>query len=240
MAAGRREVRQRGRAVIAVLIVDDDFRVAQVHADFVSRMPQMRVVGQAHTASAALDAAARQRPDLVLLDIYLPDASGLDVLRRLRRQGDHHPDVLLLTAARDMRSVRAAMRAGALHYLIKPVDFGTLHERLTTYAELHALRAREGDTDQREVDRLFALMRRAGGAGAALPHGRSGPTAERIVDALRDADEALSAVDVAGRVGISRATAQRYLSALARSEDVRLELRYGTAGRPEHRYRLES
>jgi two-component system CitB family response regulator len=73
-----------------------------------------------------------------------------------------------------------------------------------------------------------------------LPHGRSGPTAERIVDALRDADEALSAVDVAGRVGISRATAQRYLSALARSEDVRLELRYGTAGRPEHRYRLES
>lgn len=224
--------------MIAVLIVDDDFRVAQVHADFVSRMPQMRVVGQAHTASAALDAAARHRPDLVLLDIYLPDASGLDVLRRLRQQGDHLPDVLLLTAARDMRSVRAAMRAGALHYLIKPVDFGTLHERLTTYAELHALRAREGDIDQREVDRLFALMRRGGSAGAALPRGRSGPTAERIVDALRDADEGMSAVDVAERVGISRATAQRYLSALARSEDVRLELRYGTAGRPEHRYRL--
>jgi response regulator of citrate/malate metabolism len=224
--------------MIGVLIVDDDFRVAQIHADFVARMPQMRVVGQAHTASAALDAAARHRPDLVLLDIYLPDASGLEVLRRLRRLSDHHPDVMLLTAARDMESVRAAMRAGALHYLIKPVDFGTLHERLTTYADLHALRAKEGEIDQREVDRLFALMRRGGSAGAALPAGRSGPTAERIVEALREAGGGLSAVDVADRVGISRATAQRYLSALARSEDVHLELRYGATGRPEHRYRL--
>jgi response regulator of citrate/malate metabolism len=225
--------------VIKVLIVDDDFRVAQVHADFVGRVPGMRVVAQAHTASAALDAATRHRPDLVLLDIYLPDASGLEVLRRLRRQGDHHPDVLLLTAARDMRSVRAAMGAGALHYLIKPVDFGALHDRLTTYAELHERRAKEGDTDQREVDRLFGLMRRGGTAGAALPKGRSGPTAEQIVGVLRDAGDGLSAVEVAERVGISRATAQRYLSALARSEDVRLELRYGTTGRPEHRYRLE-
>jgi response regulator of citrate/malate metabolism len=225
--------------MIGVLIVDDDFRVAQVHAEFVGRMPQMRVVAQAHTASAALDAAARHRPELVLLDIYLPDASGLEVLRRLRRQGEHHPDVMLLTAARDMRSVRAAMRAGALHYLIKPVDFGTLHERLTTYTELHELRSKEGEIDQREVDRLFNLMRRGGSVGAALPKGRSGPTAEHIVDALRDAGQGLSAVEVAQRVGISRATAQRYLSALARSEDVRLELRYGATGRPEHRYRLQ-
>jgi response regulator of citrate/malate metabolism len=225
--------------VIGVLIVDDDYRVAQVHAEFVSRMPQMRVVAQAHTASAALDAAARHRPDLVLLDIYLPDASGLEVLRRLRRQGEHHPDVMLLTAARDMRSVRAAMRAGALHYLIKPVDFGALHERLTTYVELHERRAKEGEIDQREVDRLFGLMRRGGSAGAALPKGRSGPTAEQIVNALREAGEGLSAAEVAGRVGISRATAQRYLSALARAEDVRLELRYGATGRPEHRYRLQ-
>jgi response regulator of citrate/malate metabolism len=225
--------------VIGVLIVDDDYRVAQVHADFVGRMPQMRVVAQAHTASAALDAAARHRPDLVLLDIYLPDASGLEVLQRLRRQGEHHPDVLLLTAARDMRTVRAAMREGALHYLIKPVDFGALYERLTTYAELHECRSREGEIDQREVDRLFNLMRRGGSVGAALPKGRSGPTAEQIVNVLRDAEEGLSASEVADRVGVSRATAQRYLSALARSEDVHLELRYGTTGRPEHRYRLQ-
>jgi response regulator of citrate/malate metabolism len=122
--------------VIGVLIVDDDYRVAQVHADFVSRMPNMRVVAQAHSGAAALDAVVKHRPDLVLLDIYLPDAGGLEVLERVRRGGEHPPDVLLLTAARDMPTVRRAMRAGALHYLIKPVDFGTLHQRLTAYTEL--------------------------------------------------------------------------------------------------------
>jgi response regulator of citrate/malate metabolism len=225
--------------VIGVLIVDDDFRVAQIHADFVRRMPNMRVVGQAHTATAALDAVAKHRPDLVLLDIYLPDASGLEVLQRLRRHGEHNPDVLLLTAARDMPTVRRAMRAGALHYLIKPVDFGTLHQRLTAYAELHERRRMEGDIDQREVDRLFGLMRRGDSVAAGLPKGRSSPTAERIVGVLRESDDSLSAVDVAERVGVSRATAQRYLSSLAHAEVVRLELNYGSTGRPEHRYRLE-
>ena len=108
----------------------------------------MRVVGLAHTAAAAFDALVKHRPDLVLLDIYLPDASGLEVLQRLRRHGEHNPDVLLLTAARDMPTVRRAMRAGALHYLIKPVDFGTLHQRLTAYAELHERRRVEGEIDQ--------------------------------------------------------------------------------------------
>jgi response regulator of citrate/malate metabolism len=225
--------------VIGVLIVDDDYRVAQVHADFVSRMPNMRVVGQAHTAAAALDAVVKHRPDLVLLDIYLPDAGGLEVLERLRRAGEHVPDVLLLTAARDMPTVRTAMRAGALHYLIKPVDFGTLHQRLTAYAELYERRRTEGDIDQREVDRLFGLMRRGDSVAAGLPKGHSSPTAERIVAVLRESDASLSAVQVADTVGISRATAQRYLSSLAQADVVRLELNYGSTGRPEHRYRLE-
>jgi len=226
--------------MIRVLVVDDDFRVAQVHADFVGRMPGMDVVGQAHTAAAALDAATRQRPDLVLLDVYLPDASGLEVLRRLRAAASNPPDVILLTAARDMKSVRTAMGFGALHYLIKPVDFGTLHERLTAYAELHAQRDRDREVDQQEVDRLFGLMRRGGSVTAGLAMGSGSPTAEQIVTVLRDARDDLSALEVAERVGISRATAQRYLSALTRNEIVRLELRYGTTGRPEHRYRLAS
>ena len=225
--------------MIGVLIVDDDYRVAQVHADFVGRMENMRVVALAHTAAAALDAVVNHRPDLVLLDIYLPDASGLKVLQQLRRGGGHNPDILLLTAARDMPTVRKAMRAGALHYLIKPVDFTTLHRRLTAYAELHDRRRVEGDIDQREVDRLFGLMRRGDSVAAGLPKGRSSPTAERILAVLHESGDSLSAIEVAERVGISRATAQRYLSSLAHAEVVRLELNYGSAGRPEHRYRFE-
>jgi response regulator of citrate/malate metabolism len=226
---------------IATLIVEDDFRVARLHAEVVEQVEGFAVAGLAHTASAALDAAQARRPQLVLLDLYLPDASGLEVLRRIRAAPDP-PDVIVLSAARDMVSVRTAMQRGALHYLIKPFDFSELRMRLEAYAELHAARAGERDTHQREVDRLFALVGRpardAATATRTLPKGHSSATADLVLGALREAAEPLSASDVAGRVGISRTTAQRYLSTLADAGQVRVNLRYGGTGRPEHRYEL--
>ncbi|MEV5958240.1 helix-turn-helix domain-containing protein [Streptomyces sp. NPDC051987] len=55
---------------------------------------------------------------------------------------------------------------------------------------------------------------------------------------LRTAHDALAAAEAAERTGVSRATAQRYLSYLVKEDMVRLELRYGATGRPEHRYRV--
>src|SRR3954471_19954398 len=226
--------------MIATLVVEDDFRVARLHAEVVSQLDGYAVAGVVHTASAALDAARNKSPDLVLLDLYLPDANGLQVLRRLRAAGDP-PDVIVLSAARDMVSVRTAMQRGALHYLIKPFDFDDLRTRLRAYGELHAARSSDRETHQREVDRLFALVGRPVRAPApALPKGHSPATAELVLTALREADEPLSATDVAERVGTSRTTAQRYLATLADAGKVRRNLRYGTAGRPEHRYALDA
>jgi response regulator of citrate/malate metabolism len=224
--------------MIGTLIVEDDFRVARLHAEAVEALEGFTVVATVHTASAALDAARHHRPGLVLLDLYLPDASGLEILRRLRTLPEP-PDVIVLSAAREMQSVRAAMQGGALHYLIKPFDFDDLRQRLSAYAELDAARSAEHETHQPEVDRLFGLIRRPGSAAAiALPKGHSAATAQLVLDALSEADGPLSASDVSERVGISRATAQRYLTSLADAGRVRLQLRYGTAGRPEHRYEL--
>jgi response regulator of citrate/malate metabolism len=224
--------------MIRTLIVEDDFRVARLHAEVVEALEGFTVIATVHTASAALDAARHHRPGLVLLDLYLPDASGLEILRRLRTLPEP-PDVVVLSAAREMQSVRAAMQGGALHYLIKPFDFDDLRQRLCAYAELHAARSAERETHQQEVDRLFGLIRRPGSAAAiALPKGHSAATAQLVLDALGEANGPLSASDVSERVGISRATAQRYLTSLADADRVRLQLRYGTAGRPEHRYEL--
>jgi response regulator of citrate/malate metabolism len=226
--------------MIRVLIVEDDYRVAKLHAEFVAQMAGFEVIGLTHTASAALSAATKHRPDLMLLDLYLPDASGLEVLRRLRA-GPEPPDAIVLTAAREMATVRAAMRGGALHYLIKPFDYEALRERLAGYAELHAGRSAERETHQQEVDRLFGLMRRgAGQAALALPKGQSPTTAALILTELGDANGPLAASEVAERVGISRSTAQRYLASLADGGRVRLTLNYGATGRPEHRYELET
>ena len=226
--------------MIRTLIVEDDFRVARLHAEVVSRLDRFTVVGVVHTASAALDAARSKAPRLVLLDLYLPDANGLEVLRCLRAAAEP-PDVFVLSAARDMVSVRSAMQRGALHYLIKPFDFDELRLRLNSYADLHAARAGERETHQQEVDRLFALVGRPARSGPpSLPKGHSPATAELVIGALREAGGPLSATDVSARVGISRTTAQRYLATLADVGKVRLNLRYGSAGRPEHRYELDA
>ncbi len=100
--------------MIRTLVVDDDFRVAELHCAYVERVPGFEVVGQAHSGAAALADVDQMRPDLILLDIYLPDISGLEVLQRLREDAQAPVDVIAITAARDVESLRAAMRGGVV------------------------------------------------------------------------------------------------------------------------------
>ncbi|MEO8888771.1 MAG: response regulator [Jatrophihabitantaceae bacterium] len=221
---------------IAVLVVDDDFRVAALHAEFVNRIDGFTVVGVVHTGTAAIEAAHSQAPDLVLLDLYLPDEDGLSVLGKLREGAGPHPDVIAITAARDLPSIRTAMQRGVVHYLVKPFPFRTLAERLHAYRQLWTQTRTDADFGQGEVDRLFGLMR--AGNSTQLPKGHSKQTLTLVRSAFdRPADD-WSAAEIAEQVGVSRATAQRYLALLVRGGTLELHLRYGSAGRPEHRYRL--
>jgi response regulator of citrate/malate metabolism len=223
-------------ADISVLVVDDDFRVAALHAEFVNRIDGFAVVGTVHTGAAAVETANACRPDLVLLDLYLPDEDGLSVLSRLREGDGPHPDVIAITAARDLPSVRTAMQRGVVHYLVKPFPFRTLADRLTAYRGLWNQTRSTADVGQDDVDRLFGLMRPAD-LTSSLPKGHSEPTMALIQSAFTVPGADWSAAEIAEHVGISRATAQRYLSLLVRGGGLELHLRYGSAGRPEHRYR---
>jgi two-component system CitB family response regulator len=221
----------------SVVVVDDDFRVAQVHAEVVAGLEGLEVVAVVHTASAALDAARQHQPDLVLLDLYLPDASGLDLLQRLRSLSAP-PDVIVISAARDVRSVRAAMRYGVQQFLIKPLDLDSLRERLRRYVQLQARLSEDLDLDQSEIDALLVAMHPHADAQLAtrLPKGHSPVTAELVLGALASDEAPRSAAEVAEHVGISRWTAQRYLTSLADIGLVHMQPQYGTTGRPEHRY----
>jgi len=221
---------------IRTLVVDDDYRVAAVHAAYVAKIDGFEVVGQAHTATDALRAVTSLDPDLVLMDVFLPDGDGLTVVRELMGMSKH-PDVIVITAARDLATVRTAMQLGAVHYLVKPFGFAALSERLAAYRRLQLRIARLPDeADQSDVDELFDILRVPGLAGRRLEKGHSAATLQLVHDAVRGADGAASAAEIAERIGISRATAQRYLTYLERHGVVRLQLRYGTTGRPEHRY----
>lgn len=222
---------------IRTLIVDDDYRVAAVHAAYVEKAEGFAVVGQAHTAAEALDAVAHLQPDLVLMDVFLPDGNGIAVVKTLMER-DKHPDVIVITAARDLVTVRTAMQLGAVHYLMKPFGFAALDERLKAYRRLHLrLAGLPGEANQSDIDELFGILRtRPDSASIKPPKGHSGPTLELVLQAVRAAGEPVSAADVAEGVGVSRATAQRYLNYLESHALVRLQLRYGATGRPEHRY----
>ncbi|MFI6344066.1 response regulator [Streptomyces sp. NPDC050560] len=224
--------------MVQVLIVDDDFRVAEINAAYVSRVAGFRVADRAHTAAQALSVLERTPVDLVLLDHYLPDETGLALVRRMRQRG-HQADVIMVTAARDIATVQAAMRYGALQYLVKPFDFAGLRAKLDSYAALRRTLDGVRDLDeaaQDQVDRIYAALRPAARDASGLPKGYSAPTAELIRTTLAAAAHPLSAHEVAAFTGISRSTAQRYLKLLERAGHIALTLRYGETGRPEHRY----
>ena len=124
--------------MIRVLIVDDDFRIADIHAAYVDKVEGFQTIAQAHTAAEAVEAVDRLHPDLLLLDLYLPDEHGLDLVARLRGEGHPQVDVIVITAAKDADSVRAAMQGGALHYLLKPFSFPALRDKLLSYAQMRS------------------------------------------------------------------------------------------------------
>ncbi|MBA2809535.1 response regulator [Streptomyces sp. KM273126] len=220
--------------MIEVLVVDDDIRVAKVNAAYVEKVPGFQVAGVAHSAVEALrQLETLPRVDLVLMDHYLPDRTGLEVVQEMRRRG-LQADVIMVTAARDVSTVQAAMRQGALQYLVKPFAFGGLRTKLEAYAELRRTLDGGGEAEQAEVDRIFGALSASGEPD--LPKGHSATTTELVRRALMSADGPLSAQEIAERTGLSRQTAQRYLKLLERTGRATLTLKYGEAGRPEHRY----
>jgi response regulator of citrate/malate metabolism len=224
--------------VISVLVVDDDFMVARLHSSVVAREEGFEVAGIASTGKDALRAVEATRPDLVLLDIYLPDMTGLEVLRRLREGVSEDLDVIVISAARDLDTLRTALRGGVFHYLVKPFEIESLQQRLREYAVHRAELDELTEVGQDDVDRVF----RAGAVtrvGGALPKGISQETTDLVLQALQTADEdGLSATECAESTGLSRSSTRRYLEHLVSVGRAEMRPRYGAAGRPERRYRM--
>jgi len=223
--------------MIGVLIVDDDFMVAKVHAGFVAAVDGFEVVGTASTGAQALAEIERLRPDLVLLDVYLPDMTGLEILRRLRSDGSP-VDVVVISAARDVESIRSALHGGVLHYLVKPFDRRTFETRLRDYAALREDLGELEEAAQVDVDRVFGLSRAASERpAAATPKGIAPETLQLVRETLAAAGpEGLSATECSERTGLARVSARRYLEQMVAQQEADVRQKYGTAGRPERRF----
>jgi response regulator of citrate/malate metabolism len=220
---------------ITVLIVDDDPVVTATLRAQVNRVSGFKVVGVAHTGRAALAAAGRFAPRLVLLDLYLPDMPGLEVAHQLRRPDQPPTDVIVISSRKESSAVRAAMQRGALYYLVKPTRVGVVEQTLHRYAATAARLASADVVEQQEIDRIFRSLHMDQATRATSI---SAATEQSVLDALAAAGTDLSAHEVAEAVGFSRATARRYLEDLADRGHIEARLRYGPTGRPQHRYQI--
>ncbi|MFD1459376.1 response regulator [Scopulibacillus daqui] len=106
---------------VKTVIVEDDFRVADIHEKFLEKIPEVEVLGKALNAEQALKLLQDNKVDLVLLDIYMPDELGTDLLITIRSRFPD-VDIIMITAATDRSFLEKAIRYGVENYLIKPVS----------------------------------------------------------------------------------------------------------------------
>ncbi|WP_404287135.1 response regulator [Glutamicibacter arilaitensis] len=249
---------ERSSPAIKTLVVDDDFAVAGLHRRYLAAMEGFEVVGMLERGSSVAPYLEKHQVDLVLLDVHLPDLTGLEVLEVVRAL-KMDVDIIMITADSERESVRKAVGHGVEDYLVKPFNVQDFRARLEAYAQRARRRSpNSAALGQLEVDRLLAAATgrapaasgatvhlEAGAAPASdstsLPKGFTAPTMALVSQALREAlpkeDGAISAKELADACGISRVSARRYLDFLVERKLAELKPRYGAAGRPEHRYR---
>lgn len=221
---------------IRVMIVEDDARIAEIHRRFTEKVDGFAVVGVANSIDEARDQIEVLVPDLVLLDVYFPNESGIDLLWETRARF-RSTDLILITAAKEIGPLQEAIRGGAFDYIIKPAIFARFQDTLQRFRTVRRQLAVTAAVEQQDVDRLLNPRAEATSDKAPLPKGIDAITLEKVRRVFATPPQkGLSTDDVSQQVGISRSSARRYLEFLAESDWLAADLLYGTVGRPERKY----
>ncbi|MGJ9386008.1 response regulator [Salipaludibacillus sp. CF4.18] len=217
--------------MIKVLIVEDDPMVLDVNMGFLEKVPPFKLCGTAANGKEAEVKIKKENPDLVLLDMYLPDISGLEVLKSIRNK-QIHCDVIMITAAKDAKTVHEVFRLGAVDYLVKPFRFDRLKVALEIYQKMWSKLQGISMLNQEDIDHF----KQVGKQEEVLPKGLSEATMRQILLKLIEQSEAVTAEQLASLLGMARVTVRRYLDFLDRSKRIQVHLQYGSVGRPSHYY----
>jgi len=224
---------------IRVAVAEDDANIADIQRQFLQRIDGIHLVGISHDLDEAEALVAAQCPDLLLLDIHFPTGSGLDLLRTLRSRNST-TDIILITAAKEVDTLREALRGGVFDYILKPLTFERLSEALAGYRKHRDKLLQMDSLAQSDVDTLLPRASSPNAPdsppGEHLPKGIDGLTLNKVHAVIVDSNLSRSAEEVGVEIGASRTTARRYLEYLVSISKVEAEVNYGTVGRPERRY----
>ncbi len=223
--------------MINVLIVEDDPMVAEFNRKYMEQVEGFQCGGWASSVEEAKKYIAEQAIDLILLDVYMQESNGLDLLSFIREAGVN-VDVIVISAASDMSSIKKAMNFGAVDYLIKPFHFNRFLEALTGYREHISIVRERSLLSQEELDRLI-YHKSITKDLARLPKGITKSTLAMIWNCIQQHHKALfSTEDIAESAGISRVSMRKYLAFMTEIEVLSMETIYGTIGRPVYQYQV--
>jgi len=220
---------------LSLLIVEDETLLAEMHAEYIRSISGFGKAWLAGDLAQARMIVERFRPDLILLDNYLPDGKGITLLHEL--MSSHYPGgVVFMTAASDMETVSDAVRSGAFDYLVKPIAYERLGQTLTRYRQRKEILAGDDSASQRQIDEMFNTYAR-GEPKVDLPVGIDALTLDAVKTLFADPDVHHTAETVAYTLNISRTTARRYLEYCASCHLIVAEIIRGKPGRPQRIYR---
>ncbi|WP_026559184.1 response regulator [Bacillus sp. J37] len=225
--------------MIKVLIVEDDFRIAQVQEGFLQKIPDVQVVGKALNAEDTINTLKKQTVDLILLDIYLPDRLGTDLLPHIR---ENYPeiDIIMITAATEKAMLETSIRQGVFHYLLKPVTMEKFIETIESYKKRKKLLHNREEVDQSIIDQYFGTsLNQLSFNQKDLPSGVDRLTLQKVKEVLHTLDSGISIEEMGEKMGASRTTARRYLEYLVSINICMAKHEYGIVGRPERKYYLK-
>lgn len=226
-----------------VVLIEDDPMVREVNRQFIEQVDGFVVVGQASNGLEGIQQIHILQPDLVFMDIFMPEQDGIKTLENLRAE-NIKVDVITVTAANDMETIERILHLGVFDYIMKPFSFERVKNTLTNYRDYKMKMISKSDFTQNDLDELRRLNRTTLQDEQVenieffkeLPKGFNRNTLNKVLDYVNQQTEGASAEDVANYVGIARVTARRYLDFLEKQKLIALDIQYGSIGRPINRY----
>ncbi|MFC0189543.1 response regulator [Fictibacillus aquaticus] len=227
--------------MLKVVLIEDDLMVQDVNRMFVEKVDGFSVAAIASNGREGMRKIREVQPDLVIIDMYMPEQDGLETLRQIRSEGID-TDIIAITAASDMETVRLFLQNGAFDYIMKPFKFERIQQALLKYRAYREETGSSGHFTQTELDKMmFQPSQKAEKKSdeEELPKGLNGVTLNKILSYLKAQSDEVSAEEVAEGIGLARVTARRYLDHLEKTGNITIHMTYGGVGRPVNRYKIK-
>lgn len=219
-----------------VLIVEDDPMVAMINKQYVMQNSNFRVCEICRNGQRAWEYLNANKVDLIILDQYMPEMKGLELLR-LIRQSEIHVSVIMVTAANDSESVEEALRLGIVDYLVKPFSNARFNQALESFIARQEVFNDSAAFNQKMIDDLLGGTAKV--ESKELPKGIQTITLERVRDYMRENSlHELTSEEIADAIGVSRVTVRRYMNYLLENREITGRMNYDTGGRPSMLYRF--